>query len=98
STASMCLRKDSDCVYSQTRLQASSRNGKASPSKWDSIAYWSIGDGLNTNPLRKVYEKRIRGMWRWPWRHTSGCGSAEREAKTGSDQAKVRRKASPSPA
>src|SRR5437879_3374011 len=30
----MCLRRDSDFVYSQTRCQASSRDGKRNSSEW----------------------------------------------------------------
>src|SRR5882757_4933291 len=40
----MCLRRDSDCVYSQTRFQASSRDGKRNSSVVISDTYWSTAE------------------------------------------------------
>src|SRR5216683_3596583 len=48
----MCLRNDSDWVYSQTSFQASSRDGKGNSSVKDSNDYWSTGGEERERPGR----------------------------------------------
>src|ERR1700733_12202866 len=56
STASMCLRRLSDCVYSVRSFQASSRVGMFfAPNSWRSVA-----DGAHGVPLVRRFENSCR--------------------------------------